>query len=353
MNKIGRAQTGFGLIELMVAIAISLLLFAGVLNIFLSSKQTYRGQSALSRLQENGRKAIDFLSQDIRMAGYSGCQRIPSSKISNTLNTPTQVSYNFTVAVQGFNDLTTSLPAELTGLSPSPLVGTDVMVVRGPIAPSVPVLSNNNGAQLFASVLSQEAGACAGGTDRISGICQGDILMISDCRKARVFQAGPITVAGTVLNITHPASGTPGNNPSSWGGASTPPDEQFPPPAEITPVASRIYYVATGANGRPSLFRASNGGAGQELVEGVEDLQIVYGVDTNADRLVDQYVAADAVTNWENAVSARAHLLLQSPDANTEIGPTTVFFNNANQPFTDRRMRHGFTTTVGVRNRLP
>ncbi len=118
-------------------------------------------------------------------------------------------------------------------------------------------------------------------------------------------------------------------------------------------MATRVYHLATGAAGRPSLFRSAQSGAGQELVEGVEDMQIVYGVDNNADRLADQYVAANLVTLWGNVVSVRVHLLLQSTEANVNLGPTTVFFNGANVNFPDRRLRHGFTATVGIRNRLP
>ncbi len=224
MNK--RSHSGFGLIELMVAIAISLLLFAGVLNIFLSSKQTYRGQSALSRLQENGRNAIDLMSRDIRMAGYSGCQRVAGGNISNILKDQTKVNFNFRVGIEAYNDLTGSPPAYLTDAGINPLANTDVIVVRGPNGPGVPLTRNKQAAQMFVSLLSQEPGACADGTERISGICPGDILMVSDCHKARVFQASTLTLASaSELNLTHATTGTPGNNPTSWGGASAPPEE--------------------------------------------------------------------------------------------------------------------------------
>ncbi len=62
------AQRGLTLVELMVALALSLLLLAGTIQIFISSKQSYRVQDALSRLQENSRAAVDLLSRDIRAA---------------------------------------------------------------------------------------------------------------------------------------------------------------------------------------------------------------------------------------------------------------------------------------------
>src|SRR3990172_12930451 len=68
-----KSQQGLSLVELMVAISVGLILLAGVLQIFISSKQTYRVNDALARLQENGRYAMYLLSKDIRMAGFTGC----------------------------------------------------------------------------------------------------------------------------------------------------------------------------------------------------------------------------------------------------------------------------------------
>lgn len=68
-NASGR-QHGLTLIEIMVALLIGSFLLAGVLQIFVVNKQTYRVQDNLSRMQENGRFAIDYLNRYIRLAGY-------------------------------------------------------------------------------------------------------------------------------------------------------------------------------------------------------------------------------------------------------------------------------------------
>ncbi|MFQ5469239.1 MAG: PilW family protein [Gammaproteobacteria bacterium] len=65
-------QRGITLVELMVALVVSLILLAGVIQIFSSNQATYRLQEALSRLQENGRFAIEHLQKDIRIAGFPG-----------------------------------------------------------------------------------------------------------------------------------------------------------------------------------------------------------------------------------------------------------------------------------------
>lgn len=62
---------GFTLVEIMLAITLSLVLIAGVIQIYISSKESFRVQNELARLQDNQRIAIDFLQNDIRRAGFN------------------------------------------------------------------------------------------------------------------------------------------------------------------------------------------------------------------------------------------------------------------------------------------
>jgi type IV pilus assembly protein PilW len=73
VNKFLRQHQGFTLIEIMVSMLLGIFLLGGVMGIFLNTKQTYRVQDALGRLQENGRYAMEFLGKDIRMADYKAC----------------------------------------------------------------------------------------------------------------------------------------------------------------------------------------------------------------------------------------------------------------------------------------
>jgi type IV pilus assembly protein PilW len=61
-------QRGVSLVEMMVAITIGLILLAGVLSIFFSSKVTYFSNEKMARLQENGRVALNLISHDVRAA---------------------------------------------------------------------------------------------------------------------------------------------------------------------------------------------------------------------------------------------------------------------------------------------
>ncbi len=79
-------QPGFTLVEVMVAITLSLILIAGVIQVYISSKESFRVQNELARLQENQRIAIEFLQNDIRRAGFNlpnGTKKIVEA---NTIN---------------------------------------------------------------------------------------------------------------------------------------------------------------------------------------------------------------------------------------------------------------------------
>ena len=71
-SRLPRLSRGFSLVELMVALLITLILLAGIGQIFLSSKKSFTIQDSLGRMQENGRYAMETLAQDVRRAGFWG-----------------------------------------------------------------------------------------------------------------------------------------------------------------------------------------------------------------------------------------------------------------------------------------
>lgn len=64
---------GFGLIELMIALVLSLIVVLGVVQIFIAAKNTYVSQSAAAVMQEDARFALSKMMQEIRMVGMFGC----------------------------------------------------------------------------------------------------------------------------------------------------------------------------------------------------------------------------------------------------------------------------------------
>lgn len=96
MRKFSQSQKGMTLIELMIALVLGLVVTSAVIEIFISSKQMYRVQDARARLQENGRYAIQHLTNNIRSAGYSGCAtRAASVPVTNTLNNSGDFLWDF------------------------------------------------------------------------------------------------------------------------------------------------------------------------------------------------------------------------------------------------------------------
>ena len=352
-------NSGMTLVELLVAMVVGMILLGGVYVSFVSSTTTNSMNEQLSRMQENGRFATEVLTRSIRMAGFRGCDTF--GPLTNTLKEQGTLPYNHGVAIEGFNNVSAPLPAYLTAASISPLLGTDVIIIRGNADnDTVRVVKNNSSAQIFLEVTTQEPNACSDGTTRVSGICQGDILMITDCSKSRIFQAGNITVTGgggtSELNVTHPSSGTPGNDPTSWGGASAPPDERFGPDSEVVKYVTRTYFVQNNPAGVPALFEKENANPAREIVEGIENMQIRYGEDTTGNRAADVYVTADGVTDWDSVVSVRVGLLLRSPNdlLRGDIDTATYSVNGTDidAPGDDRRLRMVMSTTTGIRNRL-
>ncbi|WP_288132564.1 PilW family protein [Microbulbifer sp.] len=352
------SQKGISLVELMISITIGLILMTGVVQLFLSSRATFSTQQGLARVQETGRLAMEFLAEDIRMAGYMGCMS-KNINITNTLNQSDNVAYNFNVGIEGRDNVGATLP---TGYPDDVVAGTDILVVRSANGAGVGVTQNNNGSQLFADN-SNPSTTCPDDSEGPSGLCAGDILVVADCKKARVFQAvnvKEVSNNSAEINVVHSKGGgsdfKPGNAVSSWGGNSDKdPDTKFGPDSEVIKVNTMLYYISVNPSNTPSLYRSINGAPGQELLAGVEDMQISYGRDTDNDKVPDSYQSAATVGSaWEDVSAVRLQLLVQSSEDNVldEEQPYTFNGTTISDPG-DRRLRQVFINTIGIRSRLP
>ncbi len=77
-----KAEKGFGLVEVMIAVTLGIVVVLGITQIFASAKQSYLTQDATSRLQEDARYVLSRMVQDIRMAGMFGC--LPVSALDSS-----------------------------------------------------------------------------------------------------------------------------------------------------------------------------------------------------------------------------------------------------------------------------
>jgi type IV pilus assembly protein PilW len=174
------------------------------------------------------------------------------------------------------------------------------------------------------------------------------ILMVSDCDHRSIFEVTKYDAqAGTIEHAVSTATAT------SPGNASDDLLHVFQKSATATALQSVVYYVRTGASGGPSLWRGVDGAAPEELAEGVEKLEVRYGVDTNGDRVADIYDKASVGTvkaNFANVVSVSIGLLVRSP---VPYGPKEVHdyvvLDTTASP-DDQYMRRVFVTTAAIRN---
>lgn len=346
-----KQQKGFSLVELMIAITVGIVLMTGVVQMFVSSKTVFNTQQGLSRLQETGRLAVDYLARDIRQAGYVGCVMPSSWNLKNFLNNPNQFGNNFSPANALQVVESNLLPGGLV-LDPAPVDGTQVLIVQSANDQSVAVNDFNSPDEVYVELTT------APGEDCPSGICLNDIVVVADCDKAIIFQATGVaegaapTSGDAAVVLTHEGGGDPGNARVTWGGGNAR-QESVEEGAELLTINNVVYYIAEDDNGTPGLYQRVQANPSFELLRGVENINYTLGVDTNADRLADAFVEPGDVGNWENAVAVRIDVLVQTPDDNATTEEQTYQFAGEEVVAEDRRIRQVFSTTVGVRSRLP
>lgn len=83
---------GFGLVEIMVALMLGLVVVAGIIQIFISTKATYQSQSNSARMQEDARFLLSKLMQEIRMTGMYGCLKLDPAPVAQAIAAPSNLT---------------------------------------------------------------------------------------------------------------------------------------------------------------------------------------------------------------------------------------------------------------------
>ena len=314
-NRTGNNRTGsrgFSLVELMVAIVIGLILLAGVSSVMVSTKRTYNTQDSLGRLQENARIAMVLLERALRNSGYIGCNINPAN-ITNVVDQSADAySFNLGTLLEGSESGSAWYPSGATlantlkdssGNPITPRAGTDLINIRG---------AESDGTLELQGKMNKQSASLK--VVSPSGIADGEIVILSDCSSTDIFQATGMNTGGGFDNILHnTGSSTPGNVKLDNGAKLS---KNYGTDAKLMSFKSTIYYIGTGKSGEPALFRrritASGSFTTEELVEGIENLQVLYGEDTNGDRIADVYRKADTVSNWDNVVTVRFGIIARA-----------------------------------------
>lgn len=288
------AQRGLSLVELMIALALGLIVLAALVSVFANSSASRQEMERTSRQIENGRYAMQLLSDDLRLAGFYGEANVRAIPLPGALPDTCSIS-----------------PADWAAAMPMHLMGWD----------------NGVGAP-----------ACAGAARKPNT----DIVAI---RRVSTCEAGvvdcPIEKPNKAyIQVAKCATQTPIKPYQLGVQGSTTFDRTNKDCA--TAAGKRRYIVNT-------YFISTDNGQGQAiptlkriefdgelftevpLVEGIEELHLEYGLDTNADGAADVYVAdpttyacagCTAITNWANVVTVRISLLARNLEATLDYTDT-------------------------------
>ncbi|MEN7342472.1 MAG: PilW family protein [Pseudomonadota bacterium] len=346
-----RNTQGYTLIELLIALTLGAFLIGGILSLYVGSKRSYNNQQAATELQELGRFSLNALVADIRMGGFFGCGQ--SANLVNTLNTAANWAYDGSVPIVGYEGGSPGFPAAIAALA---VPGTDAIKVTRAIPDDNYVVDTH-----------------ATGTGTITlkqphDIAQNELVVVTDCLNSSVFQVTNAGVGTSTINHSD-AGGTVGNCTQGLGwplncGSTTGTPYQYGEDAFLMRYDTNAYYIGVGASGRNALFRLSLNadgtlGAPVEMADGVQDMQLVYGIDNDNDQSVDAYLLADAVgaLNWGNVQSVQINLLMESDIERIADQPSSyVFFDGTAGSMApvvpaDNRLRRVFSSTVTIRNR--
>lgn len=367
---------GVSLIELLVAMALGIILIAGVIQLFMGSRMTYMSNEAQSRVQENGRFALEALKPELRGAGSGGfcAARINiTSHLDPNCSGFVDLLFDPTRVVTGWEYDGTDPGSdgyELTSLDPDDAQESDWTSRRadgtteelpdslsGRVVPGSDVLTVRSTRVLDVEVDSWQNNNQLDTTGNLPSEASRAILMVTDCNNADVFQQ-----ANSVSSIQKPneaCNRPPGLSP--W--STTTYDDR----AQVLMSSVHAYYIGfNAARGEPGLYRLSlpQGLAGgtlrpEELVEGVENMQLLYGYSLPGDQGGDgqeifDWYPADEVPDWGLVTAVRIGLSVRSPEnADMDAIQRTMDLAGTNVTIAldERRLRHDFSATVALRNR--
>jgi len=303
-------QRGFSLLELLVTIIIGAFITLAAVTFMHNTAMSYHTQDMTARLQENARFAVQMMSYDFRQAGYYGCSgvapdtTIPSVEgIDGDGGESDELTIRFSKATGGAVDIAGDIAA---------------------------------GAESFKIVT---AGTTNPATAKeFFGAGQQVITEVATVKAAGVGDPSEITLEAPL-------------------------EKDYNMTTTVRAFSDAQYVIkARDDDGVPALFRIQ-GSEEQPLVDGVDYMRVLFGIDKDADRQPDEYRPAGALADGEDIVSIRVGMLIRSisnktrdEDNQGEFGLETderkydVLDQQDIEPDELRVTRRVFTTTMMLRN---
>jgi type IV pilus assembly protein PilW len=354
-----RRQIGLSLVELMISLAIGLLLLAGLTLIFVNSSEANRELQKTAQQIENGRYAIDIVTQDLHHAGYYGhfydmASITAAASPDPCATTDADLLAAIPTPVQGIRaaDLATRPVVTPTTCDDKGLLtnanlrpGSDILVVRRastvPLAVGVTAPTNEVYIQANGVVAQVQLGA---------GAAYATGKKADGSTASTIFFKDGVTAAPIRKYIVHVYFVAPCSVGTGAKGVCQAGDDSIP-------TLKRLELGPVGGATDMSLV---------PLVEGVEYFKVEYGIDTapaapastitgqTGDSTVDSYTTAPG--DWTEVIGARVYILARNTlptsgftdDKSYVLGSATVA--PADYAGSERFRRHAFTSAIRLSN---
>lgn len=269
-------QNGMSLVELMVAMVIGLFLTAGVFTMFSMSSSNVTTTSQFNQLQENGRIALAIMERDLSQLGFMG-------------------DMTGTDFVLGTNTI----------IDGAGILASDDCIGSGLNNASLP----NNKPAHFRRLWGYTNGT---GSESLTCLASSNVKYSTDVLQIKRF-VGPSNAKGDgsvnpVGDSKHYFVSSTSSRSIFFNGANP---SLALSNSRVWEYQHHVYFIADDASGIPVLRRKTLTNSGmnndEQLVEGIDNIRVLYGFDNDGDDTPDSYMPAENVTNlmWDNEVFQR------------------------------------------------
>jgi type IV pilus assembly protein PilW len=316
---------GLSLIELLVSMALGVLLSAAMVSTYLGSKRSYFHDEQIARMQENGRYAMRLLSRELGMTGFYGGLLSVSSVVPGSVATDCSL---LPWALAPMDTL--ELVNDFSGESDPEAVNTTVYTCldSAAIASETDVLAIKRTASEASLRRGVSAAALTASTGKIW------YLRVQSGYQPRWELLRPIDLLDAKMSDA---------SLSYWEAI-----------AKIYFIRNYALKKGDGISSLCSETLTGNAMTSRCLVEGVENLQVEFGIDTDYDGVANQYSAAPSGAQMQFAVAARIHLLIRSiSELPGHVDRSTYSLGQKKVTATgDGYKRMVFSSTVLLHNRI-
>lgn len=346
MTRMDKSK-GFTLIELMIAMVLVLVLIGGIVQVVVTSQDSYQVVVRQGRMQESARLAMDYIVRDLRSIGYWGCNG-QFVAIANTLDSGDEDGFDPNDPLIGYDkDGAGTFPATVSGndVYGDVLDETDIIEFR--------ILDIDNA---FLVTDHKPNAATIFFVEKYTGTFKDEVMTIVDrnCSNVGIFAVSNPPEGGTGTEhsqiVHNEGAGTDNTNCTkdlkgnfTCDNLAAAKNNAYSEGSSVYSVKHRAYAVMPSEdNSTTSLWRINidddiddDKDPNEELVQGIQNIQFRYGLDTDDDGTVDRIASASDIDST----------------ASLEFSQTLTVLVDVQVVSLDGTATDNFSTSVRLRNR--